>query len=216
MVIQWYGQSCFKIQSGELVLAVDPFDKSIGLTPPRFRADVALSTHEHADHANVGGLAGDPFVIAGPGEYEIKGITVYGIPSFHDAASGKTRGANTIYKIEMEDIKLVHLGDFGEEALRPETADAIGEVDILFVPVGGNFTIGGVAAAKIAKELEPRFVIPMHYKIPGLGVKLETAEQFLKELGASRAATEDRLTIKRKDIGEKEKMETFILASVTN
>lgn len=204
MVITWYGQSCFKLQSGELVGVIDPFGKEIGLTPPRFRADFVLITHPHSDHANKDTIPESPFVIEGPGEYEIKGVAVRGLQTYHDNAEGKERGLNTIYMIEMEGMKICHLGDFGEKEMRDDILEKIGDVDILLIPVGGYSTISGEDAARIANKIEPRIVIPMHYKIPGLKAPLESAEKFLKEMGARSAEAEEKLVIKAKDLPQEE------------
>ncbi|MDO8600586.1 MAG: MBL fold metallo-hydrolase [bacterium] len=204
MVITWYGQSCFKLQSGELVGVIDPFGKEIGLTPPRFRADFLLITHPHFDHANKDTIPESPFCIEGPGEYEVKGVTVRGIQTYHDASEGKERGLNTIYMIEMEGIKICHLGDFGEKEIRDETLEKIGDVDILLVPVGGHYTTDGEEAAKVVNKIEPRIVIPMHYKISGLKVNLDSAEKFLKEMGAKGVDAEEKLVIKEKDLPQEE------------
>lgn len=211
MVIQWYGQSCFKIQSGELVVVIDPYSKEIGLTPPRFRADVVLVTHGHFDHANHESLTGDPFLISGPGEVEAKGVYVRGFETYHDYKEGRELGMNTVYKIEMEDIKILHMGDFGEKEVRNKTLDEIGSVDILLVPVGGKYTVDGEEAAKIVKQIEPRYVIPMHYKIPGLKAGLDGAEQFLKEMGAAKLEAQEKLVLKKKGLGEEEKTEVVLL-----
>lgn len=204
MVITWYGQSCFKLQSGELVGVIDPFGKEIGLTPPRFRADFLLVTHPHFDHANKDTIPESPFVIEGPGEYEIKGVAVRGIQTYHDNTEGKERGLNTVYVIEMEGMKICHLGDFGEKEMRDEILEKIGDIDILLIPVGGYSTINGEDAARIANKIEPRIVIPMHYKISGLKAPLESAEKFLKEMGAKGAETEEKLVIKAKDLPQEE------------
>ena len=211
MIITWYGQSCFKIQSGDLIIAIDPFSKDIGLTPPRFRCDVTLVTHAHSDHANSASLAGEPFLIMNPGEYEIKGVYVRGIATYHDAEQGKERGMNTMYIIELEGLRLLHMGDFGEKELRDETVEDAGEVHVLFVPVGGTYTIAASAAASAVKRLEPRIVIPMHYKIPGLTVKLETADAFLKEMGVAKTQPQDKLALKKKDLEGKETTEVVVL-----
>ena len=211
MVIQWYGQSCFKIQSRELVLVTDPYAKEIGLTPPRFRADAVLVTHGHYDHSNTESIPEGAFIINGPGEYEIKGIYVTGLETFHDNAGGRERGMNTAYKIEMEEIKILHLGDFGEKELRAKTLEDVGNVDVLLIPVGGKYTIDGEEAAKIVKQVEPRYVIPMHYKIPGLKIGLDGAEHFLKEMGAAKLEAQEKLVLKKKDLGEEEKTEVIIL-----
>mgnify|MGYP001572279214 CR=1 FL=1 len=212
MVITWYGQSCFKIQSGDLVIVIDPFSKDIGLTPPRFRADIALVTHQHHDHNNLESITGEPFTIIGPGEYEVKGAYVHGIETFHDTKQGKERGLNTIYLIEVEGIRLLHMGDYGEEVVRDSRLiEEVGEVDILLVPVGGVYTIDGENAARLAKDIEPRFVIPMHYKIPGLKVLLADNAPFLKEMGARNAEIQEKFSIKKKDIADEEKTDVIVL-----
>jgi len=211
MVITWYGQACFKIQSGDLVVAIDPFSKEIGFTPPRFKTDIVLVTHGHFDHANWQALAGDPFAITGPGEYEVKGVDVMGIETYHDTARGRERGLNTIYVIAVEGIRILHMGDFGEEKMREETLEAVGDIDILMIPVGGVYTIEGDTAARITRKIEPAFVIPMHYKIPGLKPALAGPEQFLKEMGAKDAAPQEKLTIRKKDIPEDGNMAVVVL-----
>jgi L-ascorbate metabolism protein UlaG (beta-lactamase superfamily) len=205
MVITWYGQACFKIQSGETVIAIDPFDKQIGLTPPRFRADVALVTHGHHDHNNLDALAGEPFAITGPGEYEIKGVAVRGIETFHDTARGRERGLNTIYVIEAEGIRILHMGDFGEDKMRDETLEAVGGADIMMIPVGGVYTIEGPVAARITRQVEPVVVIP------GLKITLQDADVFLKEMGVKDAQPQDKLTIRKKDIPEDGKTVVVVL-----
>ena len=212
MVITWYGQSCFKIQSGDLVIVIDPFSKEIGLTPPRFRADIALTTHEHSDHNNLESITGEPFTITGPGEYEAKGAYVHGIQTFHDAKQGKERGLNTIFLIEIEGIRVLHMGDYGEEVVSDSRfIEEAGEVDILLVPVGGTYTIDGEDAARLTKDIEPRFVIPMHYKIPHLKVSLADNTQFLKEMGVRNAETQEKFTIKKKDIADEGKATVIVL-----
>jgi len=200
MVITWYGQSCFKIQSGETVIFTDPFDKSIGLTPPRGVAHIITISHQHLDHANAESLSGEPLVIDGPGEYEIKGVGIKGIFSFHDDQEGKERGANTIFVLEVEGIKICHLGDLGQKKLTDEQLEKIDEADILMIPVGGVFTVDGEEAAEIINQIEPRLVIPMHYKIPGLEIKLAGVDDFLKEMGVAKKETADKLTLKKKDL----------------
>lgn len=201
MVISWYGQSCFKIQSGETIAVIDPFDKKIGLTPPRqIGADLILVTHHHYDHDNVAAVAGSPFIIDGPGEYEVRGIKILGVFSFHDNNEGKERGTNTIYLIDWEGLRLCHLGDLGQAALNDEQLDLLDEVDILMAPVGGKFTIDAEEAAKIIKQIEPKIVIPMHYKISGLAIDLDPLDKFLKELGLAEKEAAGKLTIKKKDL----------------
>jgi len=211
MKIAWYGHSCFKLmvrsKNGDrITIITDPFDKSIGLTPPRGSADIVLVSHDHYDHNNVKAIAGEPFVIEGPGEYDIKGIFIKGVYSFHDTSRGAERGANTVYVAETEDMKICHLGDFGENELSSNQLDKIGDVDILMIPVGGIYTINATEAVKIINQIEPRVVIPMHYKIPKLTLKLNGVDKFLEEIGVQKQTTEE-FSIQKKDLtGEEMKV----------
>lgn len=212
MTIQWYGQSCFKINSpgGHLTVVTDPFDKSIGLTPPRISADIVTVSHDHFDHNNIKTVSGDPFVINMPGEYEVKGVKIIGVNSFHDNEQGKERGSNTIYLIEMDDLTVCHLGDFGEETLSPNQLEALNTVNILIIPVGGVYTIDASKAGKIIKQVEPNIVIPMHYKIKGLKVDLDGVDKFTKEMGMEKTTPVNKFTVKKKDLNSK-KMEVVLM-----
>jgi L-ascorbate metabolism protein UlaG (beta-lactamase superfamily) len=183
VTISWYGQSCFKVEGKGISLLIDPFSKDIGLRAPRLNADVFLVTHEHYDHNNLKDAPDNAFVIRGPGEYEKSGVYVEGITSFHDNVQGVQRGLNTIYIVRMEDMTLCHMGDFGQTKLTDEQLEAIGDPDILFIPVGGEETINGSEAAAVVREIEPKIIIPMHYKIPGLTLNVEPPQKFLKEMG---------------------------------
>jgi L-ascorbate metabolism protein UlaG (beta-lactamase superfamily) len=215
MVITWYGQSCFKIQSGQTVLIIDPFDKKIGLTPPKLEAQMVLVTHEHYDHNNVGVIKGSPFIIDSPGEYEVGGVRVRGIFSYHDTVDndkGDKREPNTIYTIRVEGIVLAHLGDLGQTQLTEEQLDALGEVDILMVPVGGTYTIGAKEAVEIIGQIEPKITIPMHYNVDGLKIKLAGVDRFLKELGQKDLKPQEKLTVKQNNLPDpEEKMEVVVL-----
>lgn len=202
MVINWYGQSCFKIVTNALTIVIDPFTKNIGLRPPSFAADIVCVSHQHEDHNNIGAIGGDPFVVDGPGEYEIKGISIAGIESFHDQKQGQERGLNTVCLIESEEIRLCHLGDFGQDKFSDEQLEALGEVDILFIPVGGGITIDASMAAALVNQLEPKMVIPMHYKLPDLKIDLDAVDKFLKEIGAPKKEPVDKITIKKKMLPE--------------
>lgn len=209
MHIFWHGQSCFQIiasqQKGEQVkIVIDPFSEEAGLRLPKLEADILLVTHDHYDHNNIKAVGQDPFLIAGPGEYERKEIFIHGIPSYHDDQKGKERGQNTIYIIEAEEMRLCHMGDFGETELSPEQLEAIGDIDILMVPVGGTFTIDAKGAAKVIAQIEPRIAIPMHYQLPGLKIKIDGLDKFLKEMGQKTAAPEPKLLIKKKDLPQEE------------
>ena len=183
MQIQWFGQSFFKLQAKnneeEVIIAIDPYDDSYGLKVPKFSADIVTISHNHPDHNNLDAIKGEPFIINGPGEYETKNIFVYGIPSWHDDQQGQKRGNNTIYRLTVEDMNIIHLGDLGH-TLDDEQLEKMNGVDILMIPIGGDVTIDAKKANDIIAEIEPRIVIPMHYQIPGLKVKLDPLETFLK------------------------------------
>lgn len=205
MNITWKGQSCFQIntsqgKNNQVNIVIDPYSEDIGLRVPKLEADILLVTHDHHDHNNVKAVAGNPFLITGPGEYEVKDVFIQGIPAFHDSSSGKEKGANTIYTIEAEDLKICHLGDLGQKELTPEQAEKIGEVDILMIPVGGVYTISAKEAVKIMSQIEPSIIIPMHYQIPKLKIKLDGIDKFLKVMGIKKLESLSKLSIKKKDI----------------
>lgn len=206
MIITWLGHACFKIQDKEVTIITDPYDSSIGFKLPRLKADIVTVSHDHYDHNNIAGvkgISGEPFIIKNPGEYEIKGVFIYGIPFWHDKSEGKERGANIAYRIEIEGISVVHLGDLGH-FLTEEQAALLGSIDILLIPVGGKYTIGVKEAVEIINELEPRIVIPMHYKIPGLKIDIEPVDKFLKEMGVSKVERLPKLKIVKKDLPQEE------------
>lgn len=200
MIITWYGHSCFKLESGGVVVVTDPFPKKIGLKPFQGKADIVTLSHKHWDHNNTSAVKGKPFIADGPGEYEIKKVVIRGILSFHDKVKGKTRGLNTVYLIQMGKIRLCHLGDLGH-ILEDDQLEKIGQVDILMIPVGGTFTIDSQEAPTIINQIEPRIIIPMHYQLPKLkvGAKLAGVEKFLKEMGVSPKPIE-KLVVKKKDL----------------
>ena len=206
MTISWYGHSCFKItnQGGHLTIITDPFDKSIGLNPPRVKADIVTVSHNHADHNNIKSIGGEPFIIDGPGEYDLKGVKILGRSSFHDQKKGEERGLNTIYLLEVDRVRICHLGDLGQERLSDEQIEAMGQVDILLIPVGGTFTINGRQAIEIINQVDPKLVIPMHYQLPNLKIKLDGVEKFLREIGLGKQKPVEKLTLKKKDLGEGE------------
>ena len=210
MNIKWYGQSCFYINvSGKkdkgVSIIIDPFDESIGLKLPRkIEADIALVSHNHHDHNNIERVLEPVFVIDGPGEYDIKDIYIKGISAFHDNSNGSERGRTAIYKIEAEQIKLCHLGDLGQKELTSEQLEAIGDVDILMVPIGGEFTLSGKEAVGIMAQIEPKIIIPMHYKVPGLKIKIDPIDEFLKSLGIKNLEKLPKLSIKEKDLPKEE------------
>jgi len=219
MQIIWHGHAFFQIitnrgKEEKLTIAIDPFSKEIGLRVPSFEANILLVTHDHYDHNNVKAIRGTPFLIDSPGEYEIKGVFIQGIPAHHDKSQGKERGGVTIYTIEAEGIKLCHLGDFGQKELSADQVEKIGDCDVLMIPVGGVYTISGQEAAKAISQIEPKIVIPMHYQLPKLKLKskLESLDKFLKTMGQKGIAPQPKLVIKGKDLPD-EKTRIIVLKS---
>ncbi len=203
MTLSWLGHSCFRLEGKEVSLLVDPFSKEIGLKPPRIKDQIVLVTHDHYDHANIEGAEAETMIIKNPGEYEVKGVYIQGIPSFHDNAGGAERGPNTIYSIKFEDVVICHLGDLGQESLDEKQLDLLDNVDVLLIPVGGKYTIGAKEAVKIIGQIEPKIVIPMHYKVPGLNVDIEPADKFLKEVGLAQEKL-DKLKVSAKTLPQEE------------
>ena len=212
MIITWIGHSCFKIQDkvgpDGVTVVTDPFDKSIGLKPPSFEADIVTVSHDHYDHNNVKALRGQPYVIDTAGEYDVKGVVVYGIQSYHDEKQGQERGNNIIYRIEMDGIAVSHLGDLGH-VLDNKQLEALAGTDILLIPVGGKYTLDAKKAVEVVSQIEPRIVIPMHYKIPGLKLDIAGADEFIKELGLKPEEL-DKLKISKRDLPAEE-MEVIVL-----
>lgn len=204
MTITWYGHSCFRLESKEISVLIDPFSPEIGLRPPKIKDDIVLVSHQHYDHNNIEGMPQDSFLIKGPGEYEVKGVFIKGVQSFHDKNRGQERGLNTIYLINMEDIALVHLGDFGEEKLSEEQVEKIGGADIVMVPVGGSYTVNYKEAVEVISQIEPKIAIPMHYKIQGLKVDIDGPEKFLKEMSLTPEKAEKSWKIQKKNLPAEE------------
>src|SRR3989344_3119288 len=192
MVITYYGAACFKVQSGETVLAFNPPSKESEYKSPRFASDIVLVSSNHKDYNGWENLPGKteglkPFVAEGQGEYEVSGIYIKGIGS-----NGRN---NTVYTLALEDISICHLGALSKE-MDPSLKEAGGEVDILFIPIGGGELLDPQKAAGAAIHLEAKIVIPMNYNESQL-------KQFIKEFGAGGSVPADKLTIKKKDLAEK-------------
>jgi L-ascorbate metabolism protein UlaG (beta-lactamase superfamily) len=202
MELTWYGHSCFRLRErGGPTIITDPYDDSIGYTLPRLRADIVTVSHDHGDHNHIRGLRGDPKVLASPGEYEVRDIFITGIPTFHDSKQGKERGRNVVFTFDFDGLCVCHLGDLGH-MLDQSQAEALGNVDVLLIPVGGVYTIAAAAAAEVVSLLEPRVVVPMHYKTKDLSMRLGTARAFLKEMGAEDAVPHESLNVTRSNLPE--------------
>lgn len=213
MIISWQGHSCFKIQdkigTDGVTVVTDPFNKDTGLKVPNFEADIITVSHQHSDHNNVSALRGNPFIIDCAGEYDRKGVLVEGIDSFHDDKEGAERGGNIIYRIEIDDLSVVHLGDLGQ-TLDNAQLEKLAGTDILLIPVGGKNTLDAKKAVEVIAQIEPRIIIPMHYKTPDLKMDLEGVDKFIKEIGLI-PSYEEKLKISKRDLPQEE-MELIILS----
>jgi len=225
MQIIWHGQFCFQIiahreRNNQVNIVIDPFDETTGLRVPKLEADVLLLSRSHHGEDNTKAVSGTlhstggvdtPFLINGPGEYEVKEVFVHGIPSFHNNVLSEEKSQNTIYTIEVEGIQLCHLGAFSQKELTPDQLEKIGEVDILMIPIGGfphqnqrQETISSKEAPKIMSQIEPKIIIPMYYQIPKLKIKLDGLDKFLKTMGIKSIEPLPKLLVKKKDLPEEE------------
>lgn len=214
MEISYLGHSSFKIKTKTASVITDPFDpKMVGLKYSGVEGEIVTVSHNHQDHNAVDQVSGIKKVIDGPGEYEISGVSLMGYKTFHDNKKGEERGVNTVYVIEAEGLRLVHLGDLGEP-LSDSLLEEIGDVDVLMIPVGGFYTIGPKEASEIISKIEPYFVIPMHYKVTGLSEglaeKLLPVEDFLKESGITTEIL-PKFLLKKEDILEEQNTKIIVL-----
>jgi len=181
--IRWLGHACFLITAGDGTrILTDPFDDTLGYDLPTVPADIVTVSHAHFDHNNVGAVQGSPDVVDSPGDRSFGGVRIRGVQTCHDTKGGALRGRNIVFVIETDDITICHAGDLGHVP-SDETAKSIGRVDVLLIPVGGTYTLDAKGAQEAARKLDPRIVIPMHYKTPDLKMpELDSAERFLAGL----------------------------------
>jgi L-ascorbate metabolism protein UlaG (beta-lactamase superfamily) len=198
MTISWFGLGSFKITGKDVTIITDPFGSSSGLTPVRGAADIVICSNPTLDWCNnFSSISGEPFVVNGPGEYDIKEAFIIG-----SAAENKNLGPATIYSIELEGIRIAFLGPINQTQLTDEQKESLEGADIVLVPTGGHDILDFESAAKIATKLEPYIVIPHSYKTAGLSLNLDKLDKFLQEMGGKKEEME-KLTLKKKDlIGE--------------
>jgi L-ascorbate metabolism protein UlaG (beta-lactamase superfamily) len=198
MEITYLGHSSFKLKGRSASLVTDPYNEKCGKFPRDVEVDIVTVSHDHDDHNQVQKVGGSPFVINGPGEFEVKEISVIGISTFHDGSNGSERGRNVVYVIEVDGLRIVHLGDLGHK-LTPDQLEEMGPIDILMVPVGGMYTIDAKVAVEVVKQIDPWIVIPMHFKQEGLDSQLfgglTGTEEFVKEMGVANVQVLPKLSI---------------------
>ncbi len=208
--IVWLGHQCFRIRGKDATIITDPFDKSLGYELPRtLKADVITVSNTEDNHLNnVAAVKGDsnPYVMERPGEYEVNGAFFIAIGSYRDNQQGKKRGKNTIYVINVDDMNICHLGDLGHE-LTAAQSEAIGDVDILLVPIGGHGGMDASLATQIISQLEPRIVIPMRYRTDEARpspeqLEVDDLDRFSKEMGLKDPLPQEKLNIKKADLPE--------------
>ena len=185
MRITWHMHSCFEIEDA-ITVVIDPHDgRSIGMKPPSLRADLVLITHDHFDHNAVRVVRGDYVVIKEAGSRNVKGVSVRGIVAYHDDVRGEKRGRMNLFRFTMEGVVFCHLGDLGH-LLSQEQVEELGRVDVLFVPVGGVFTIDGAQAQQLVRMIRPKVAVPMHFRVGGLSLSIHNADEFLEGLPEER------------------------------
>ena len=193
MDISWLGHSCFRLRGRHAIVITDPYSPGLGYTLGKPTAHIVTVSHQHPGHSYVQGIGGEPRLVTGPGEYEISGVLIIGIATFHDAEGGEKRGKNTVYLIEIDEVTVCHLGDLGH-MLTTEQVEGLDNVDVLLLPVGGVSTINPSVAAAVVRQLEPKAVIPMHYKTQAISRELEPIEKFLKEIGVREVKSQPKLS----------------------
>ena len=206
MNITYLGHSSFLLKSSTGRLLMDPFDGTkMGKKFPKVEADIITISHDHSDHNARNVVEGNPLVIEIPGEYEKFDIRISGFETYHDKQQGAERGKNTMYKVEMDDISILHCGDLGH-TLSSEMIEEINGADIVLIPVGGFYTIDADEARQVVEKLEPSIIIPMHYKVadmnPEIMDKLAPVEDFLSKIGVTEPERMKTLSIKKGDLGE--------------
>ncbi len=204
MEITWFGHSCFRLRDRDATVVTDPFDKSLGYPLPRVRADIVTVSHDHPHHNYLKGVKGDFKIVNSPGEYEIKSVFVTGIPTYpprrrRKSAGDGDSGRNIIFVFEFNGLSVCHLGDLAQVPTQTQV-EALSNVDVLLVPVGGGTSLNAAQAAEIISLIEPYIVIPMHYKTSTSSLNLNTVNKFLKEMGTPRIEPIDVLKVTRSSL----------------
>jgi len=179
ILLRWFGHACFRIR-GRKTVVTDPFHgKDVGYPTPDTEADIVTVSHDHFDHNRTDVIKGDFVIVNQAGTYDFDGVKIKGVESYHDDAKGTKRGKNIIFRIEMNGISFCHLGDLGH-VIGEDDVEKIGEVDVLLIPVGGHFTIGPEEAWKVIDLLNPKIVVPMHYKTEVLDFPIKPVDDFIR------------------------------------
>jgi len=199
--ITWYGHACFRLRERDVTIVTDPYDSSIGYKLPRIRADIVTISHDVPDHNHAQGVRGNPKVLNGPGEYEIKGVFITGIPTLYGRKRGTPKERNVVFVFEFQELTVCHLGDLAH-VLTQSQIEALSDIDVLLIPVGGGEILDAGQAAEVISLLEPRLVIPMSYRTKETTLKLAPVSSFLKTMGRSRPPVQDVLKVTRSKLPE--------------
>lgn len=214
MDIVWYGHSCFRImERGMASIVMDPFDSDvIGLEPLKLKADIVTVSHDMPGHNFVSGVKSTSHTIASPGEYEIGGVFITGVRT--DRGNAKN-GKNLLFHFDLDGVKVAHFGDLTQLPTQAEI-EALGDVNVALVPVGGGNSLNAAKAAELIAMIEPNIVIPMHYELPGLLVKLDPLTKFMKEMGIAEFQSESSLKVTKSSLSEETKVIVMNVSSKGN
>lgn len=199
--IRWLGHSCFRIRSKDATIITDPVGKKTGYTIARQTADVVTLSHNHPGHANLAAVKPGYQIIDGPGEYEVHGVFIEGIRTYHDREQGAELGYNTVYRIETGNLTFAHLGDLGHP-LSDEQVEALSSVDVLFAPAGGGPLLSASEMAELVGAISPRLLIPMQFRTSKGDTSREPIEPFAKHLGIEMPEPVDRLRVRTSDLSD--------------
>ncbi len=200
MEITWYGYSCFRItERNKISVVTDPYGDSIGLPPLKLKADVVTVSHQESGHNNVSAVKGDARLIAGPGEYEIGGVFITAL-AMHFIEQDTAR-MNIAYLFDYDNLTVLHLGDLAHIPDQ-STIEALGEVNVLLLPVGGGNGLRAAQAAEVVALIEPNFIVPMHYALPGLKFQLDPVDKFLKAMGIGKVQESEALKVTAGELPE--------------
>ncbi len=199
MEINWLGNSCFRLKGKQCTIITDPFTGEPDSGLSKLKADVVCLSHLSPEESGADRIGGQPYIVRGPGEYEVCNTLIIGIPTYQDEAKGSVRGKNTVYALEIDELSVCHLGNLGH-LLDDDQVETIGNVDILFVPVGGSVVINAAQAAKLVRTLEPKIVIPMTYRTQTGGGELDPLEKFLTETGSQAGEAVPKLNVTKNSL----------------
>jgi L-ascorbate metabolism protein UlaG (beta-lactamase superfamily) len=199
--INWFGHACFRIREKGVTVVTDPHPEELGYGRPRIRADVVTVSHAHEGHSSIKGFRGSPRVLNCPGEYEVGGVFITGVPTYHDVNRGRDQGQNIAFLFDFDGLTVCHLGDLGHVLAQSEV-EGLDQVNVLLIPVGGRSTIGAVQAAEVVSTIEPNIVIPMHYRTEATSRNLDPVSRFTKAMGVGDIEPQEMLRVSKGSLPE--------------